>query len=456
MIALKPLDAAFLRLENDHASLCIASVAVFEGPMPDRSVLTAHLTARTRSLPRFRQVLRESPGHLGAPRWREDPKFDIAEHLCWAALPSPNSEADLDEFIGRIMSVPMDRDRPLWETWFVDGLAGERWVMVSKIHHSMVDGVGGAELLAALLTVDESVETPRRRDTHRGDTQPAPRQTWRTELLGRATRTVRASVLTARGLLHFAGLAVPAPESFLVGTIGRRRGYATASISFDDINLIRERFGGTINDVVLSASSRAFHDLLAANGVDPGAVAVRTLVPVSARGATRGTEDNHVTAMVANLPVAETDAALRLTAVQAEMHRLKTSGEAQAGTVVTAVLGRLPQGPVNAALSAVFALPQWFITTVTTNVPGSRAPMSLCGCPMVALYPYVPIADRIRVGIAVASYHDALYVGVTTDLDHIAPAPLAASMRDEVRELARMARVERTAQQRRDHTTTSS
>ncbi|HEV7192329.1 MAG TPA: wax ester/triacylglycerol synthase family O-acyltransferase [Jatrophihabitantaceae bacterium] len=454
MTALRPLDAAFLRLETGHTSLHIASVAVFDGPMPERSEILRHVTARVAKLPRFGQRLREPWMHLGGPRWVNDPSSDVSDHLQWTALPHPGGLRQLHDLVGRLMAQPLDRSRPLWETWFVEGLEDGRWAMISKVHHSIVDGIGGADLLGAILdaTPDSGSEpavAPRVGRQHESLDVRATRLPAQVVAAARvASRTVRdpmrvlgAVGTTARGVLRFGELGVPAPSSLLTGTIGNRRSWSSSAFELDDVRTIKRELGGTVNDVVLAAVTKAFRDLLVIGGEVPDPAKVRALIPVSIRTAgQRGTAGNEVTAMVAELPVDVCSPQFRLEAVRAEIGRLKSSGEPEAGVLIERLAGLLPQGAVNAALSVLVRVPQRSVVTVVTNVPGPTGPLYLLGHRLRELYPYVPIADRLRLGVAIASYDGTLYFGVTADRDHIQDVDMVTrSIEDELRELLKIA-----------------
>jgi WS/DGAT/MGAT family acyltransferase len=453
---LSPLDSAFLRLEDRHTSLHIASVAIFDGPPPTYAEIEALFAAKLPLLPRYRQVVREAPLWLGAPTWVDCANFALSDHLRHTALPRPGNGTQLDTLVGRLMSQQLDRSRPLWETWIVEGLTRDRWAMVNKVHHCMVDGIAGTDLLTTMLDLSpESVDappdswTPASAPQRLGPLTTAVTAAPRLAIAGvrqlagglRAPRaTTVGAVRRLHGLLGFAELARPSARSSLSGRIGTARCWGRATIGLDEVRAIRRELGGTVNDIVLAAVTRGFRDHLISRGETPTKHTVRTLVPVSVRaGRQRGLADNRITAMVAELPVHLSDPAARLAAVRAELERLKASGEAEAGVFVTEFAKYLPPVVVNAGLRAAFRVPQPFIVTVATNVPGPMKPLYAAGRRLRELYPYVPIADRLRIGVAISSYAGVLYFGVTADRDSIHDVDaLTAGIEDGLRELVQL------------------
>ena len=458
MDAMTPLDSLFLRLEDRHTSLHIASVAIFEGPTPLYTDVAALVARKMTRIPRYRQRVRELPFGLGRPAWVDDPDFRLDYHVRRTALPRPGGPGQLDALVGRLMSQHLDRDKPLWECWIIEGLSGGRWAMVNKVHHCMVDGIAGTDLLGALLD-----DSPTPADDQPDDDVLATNLAARasgpvTALLDGAlsrlrnparlaSETVNVARLAthtanlARGLTRFASLARPATASSLTGELGAARAWTGLRLSLADVQAVRAALGGTVNDVLLAAIARGFRDLLLARGEQPAAHTLRTLVPVSVRGVgERGRMDNRVSALVAELPVDVGDPLDRLRTVRHRMRALKGSGERQTGELLSDVAGLIPPALLAATLSAAFHIPQRFVVTVATNVPGPDRALYAAGRRMIELYPYVPIADRLRIGVAVLSYLDGLYVGVTVDRDSTPDvAVLTAGIEDEILDLLEIA-----------------
>jgi WS/DGAT/MGAT family acyltransferase len=450
---MNPLDAAFLDAEdeNPNVSMAIASVAVFDGVPPTHDELAAAYASKLSLLPRYRQRVHRPLLDLAAPVWVDDPDFDIGYHIRCTALPAPGDDAALRRLMARVMGQRLDRDRPLWECWVVEGLEGGRWALISKVHHCMVDGVSGTEIYHLLLSTTPDVEpiTPPEawepepnvsatRLTMEGAwgllTSPVRQLQLATEAVRRPRRTSARIVTTARGLRAMSGALRPAPASSLLGSIGRQRYYGTVVVSLSDVKTISHHFGVTVNDVALAAATAGLRAVLVAEGDEPTPRTVRTLVPVSVRApGEEGVPENRVSCLLAQLPVDVEDPVQRLVAVHRELARLKAAHEAEAGEALVQLAGREPFAFVSPFIRALFRLPQRTVVTVTTNVPGPRVPLYLLGRRMLHLLPYVPIAAGVRFGTAMLSYCDDLAFGVTTDYAMASAADLMAdTVRQEV------------------------
>ncbi|WP_436498321.1 wax ester/triacylglycerol synthase family O-acyltransferase [Actinokineospora sp. HUAS TT18] len=417
---LSPLDAAFLALEDadPHVSLAIGSVAVFDGPAPDQAHVAAAVRSRLRRFPRAGQVVRRAPFDLAAPRWVDAGKVDLGYHLRRTALPAPGGDAELCALTERVMATRMDRDRPLWEMWVVEGLARGRWAVLTKLHHSLADGVSGNHLHEVLL------DDPVGATVHPLRPQPPP-PLWETvtaplaALVGLARSPLRLARQVASaigGIATLAGSVWPAAPSSLTGELGSPRRYGVARVSLTDIGEIRDVFGVTVNDVMLTAVSAALREVLRRRGEPTDPHTVRALVPVSVRlPGEHAILDNRVSLVLPFLPVDVADPVGALGAVHERMRTVKDSGQAKAGAAVTELAAHEPFAPIALALKAAARLPQRSVVTVATNVPGPRGPLAFLGRDLLELLPYVPIAVRLRVGVAALSYQDNLVFGVTTD-----------------------------------------
>ena len=463
MDRMNPLDAEFLYLEDGTAHMHIASCAVFEGPEPPYDDLIALFASKLPLVPRYRQRVRFVPMDLGRPVWVDDPHFNLEYHVRHTALPPPGDKAALCRLMGRLMSQELDRDRPLWETWIVGGLAGGRWAAVSKVHHSMVDGVAGVDLVAAVLDLDREPTQTAVADDWEAQPEPSGLQLARDaalelvtaprQLLGGALRAFRAPRRTlergwtiASGLRRYGSALLPTPRTSLDGTIGPHRRWTFTGASLADVRAIRRAFGGTVNDVVLAAVTSGFRDLIVARGEDPHHVALRTLVPVSVRDETgRGVYDNRVSAIFLDLPVQLEDPLERLRAVHEQMDGLKRSHEPEAGEALTHLAAAVP--PTLTARATQLAsrlmshVPQRTMNTVTTNVPGPQFPLYAAGREMLEYLPFVPLGPGVRIGVAILSYNGRLRFGITGDYD---TAPdidvLADGVDGAVKTLLRLAR----------------
>jgi WS/DGAT/MGAT family acyltransferase len=421
-------------MEDDTATMHIGSTAIFEGPAPTQDEFLAMVASKLPLVPRYRQKVRFVPLELGRPVWEDDPHFNIGYHVRHTALPAPGGQAQLRNLIGRVMSQMLDRSKPLWEMWVVEGLEDGHWALISKTHHAMVDGVSGTDLLAVMLDASPDPERPVAPEWNPepsastvrlvadavGERAVSPYEIVRSaRRIVRAPRTFAKDVgTTAKGLTSLVGLAVPTPASSLNGGIGPHRRYSWARGSVSEVKGVRTALGGTLNDIVLAAISQGFRELLLSRGEDVDGRNVRSLVPVSVRRAgEKGTYNNRVSAMFAELPIGIADPVERLHAVTEQLARLKDSKQAVAGEVLTGLAGFAPPMLLALGTRVAFRAPQRNINTVTTNVPGPRVQIYAAGRKMLEAFPYVPLAGRVRIGIAIFSYLDTLNFGITGDYD---------------------------------------
>ena len=437
---LSPLDASFLHVEDDVSHMHIGSVAVFEGPQPPFADLVDMVESKLDLVPRYRQRVRFVPLELGRPVWVDDEHFNLEYHLRHTALPKPGGETELRRLVGRVMSQQLDRARPLWEIWVVEGLEDGRWAMVAKTHHALVDGVSGTDLLAVIMDQSANAERPAR--LREWTPQPAPSSLQlmadslenvvrspyeQMRALRAQTRMVRRVLAYAMevvgGLVALGGLVRPTPVSSLNGPLGPHRRYAWASTSVEDIKRVRKAFGGTFNDVVLASITNGFRELLLSRDEDVERV-VRTLVPVSVRPRDAsgkaigdGTFENRVSAMFAELPVDIEDPVLRLELISEQMKDLKESRQAVAGEALTSMSGFAPPMLLAVGMRLATRAAQRNVNTVTTNVPGPQFPLYAAGRRMLRAFPYVPLAGQVRLGVAIFSYDGEVNFGITGDYD---------------------------------------
>jgi WS/DGAT/MGAT family acyltransferase len=431
------LDAGFFYAEHHNVPMHIGSVAVFDGPAPTRADLMRLFEAKLSRVPRYRQVVRTTPFQLLRPVWADDQEFAIRHHVRHASVPAPGGPKQLQAFAARLFALPLDRHRPLWEEWLLDGLEGGRWAIVSKIHHCMADGIAGNELMALVFDT-----APGERVPDAAPWVPAPRPSLAelaaTDLRDAVSRPLRQLAVVpglirratrddvldyARGLGQAARDLAEPSAVFLNGPIGPRRRWTWTTASLADLKQIRAAHGGTINDVVLAAITGAFRDLLAGRGELAYGPFLRSLVPVSVR---RPGEDdiitNRVSAVLANLPVGEADPVRRLDLIRREMDQLKHTHQAVSAEVLTGMLG-LVQGAAPMWLAfgarAAFSIGQPLVQTVTTNVPGPRRPLYVLGRPLTELHPYVPIGNAVRISVAILSYLDCVSFGITADYESV-------------------------------------
>jgi WS/DGAT/MGAT family acyltransferase len=426
------LDAGFYFVEHENVPMHIGSLAVFEGPAPSYSDVFDLFAARLPLLPRSRQVVRAMPMQVIRPYWTDDEHFELRYHLRHASVPPPGGPPQLRETASQLLAQRLDRARPLWEAWFLDGLEGGRWAVLWKVHHCMVDGVGGSGLMAALFDL-----SPRFSPPAPVPWEPRPGPSAADVIVGGALDTMIWPLRQLAGLpgllrnrlpgtaeaLRFGRgltgstrrLAVPAASS-LNGSISPHRRWLWTSARLGTVKRIRQALDVTVNDVVLAVITAGFRDLLRARGELSDELVVRSLVPVSLRVAHDHTPvSNKISAILVNLPVADPDPVRRLEKLNRQMDDLKRTRQAAGPEFVTGILGFTAPALLALGSRAAFRMPQPLVQTVTTNIPGPGFPLYLLGRQMTEVYPYVPIGNKLRIGIAVYSYLDTFAFGITAD-----------------------------------------
>lgn len=428
---LSALDAGFLQAEDSdsHVSLAIGGLSIIEGPIPDGDAVLAGLAERLLLVPRFRQVLRTHPLDLGAPEWVDEVTVDVSRHIRYAAVPHPHDDRALYRLVADVMERRLDRDRPLWECWIIEGLADGRWALLVKLHHCIADGIATMGLLAGL-SDDGGGETFA--TEIRAANEPPSANRWLSTGALNPVRWARGIWQMSRALTHAAVLATagaveitsallrPAAPSSLAGPITTRRRYSAAQVSLADVVKVCQRFEVTVNDVALTAITDGFREALIRRGVQPRRNMLRTLVPVSVRSnEVADVVDNRVSLMLPYLPVEKPDPSEQLKAVHQRLMRAKASGQRQAGSIFMSAVNVAPFPFTAWAVRALMHLPQHGIVTLATNVPGPRRRLQVMGRDVVRLLPIPPIALQLRVIIAILSYADDLVFGITGDFDAI-------------------------------------
>src|SRR4051812_19973916 len=460
------LDAAFLDLESGGAHMHVAAILVFAGEPPAYDDLLGAIERRLHLVPRYRQKLAFVPYGQGRPEWVDDPHFNLRYHVRHSALPAPGGDAELERIAGRLFALPLDRGKPLWELFLVEGLAPgpdgeERFAVISKTHHALVDGVSGVDITSVLF--DTTPEPPDADEPPRSWV-PRPEPTG-SQLLARAlveraivpgegaralrhatrapARAARRAVerLGAIGTLAWPALrpAPPSPPGGPVGPpaalgppggpalrpapppplnvpIAPHRRYAWADASLEDLKAVKDAFGGTLNDAVLASVTLALGRWLRGRGVETQGLVLRAMVPVSVRAeAEQGALGNRVAAMFAPLPVGLEDPRDVFATVAEAMRGLKESGQAVGAQALTQLADFAP--PTIASQAARLQPRQRYYNVVVTNVPGPQRPLWLLGREMLAIYPVVPLARNQALGIAIMSYNGRLGYGLLADYD---------------------------------------
>jgi diacylglycerol O-acyltransferase / wax synthase len=454
------LDSSFLHLERGGAHMHVAGCAVFEGSAPSHEELLEAIDSRLHLVPRYRQRLAFVPFGQGRPVWVDDPHFNLSYHVRHTALPSPGGEEQLRRLTGRVFSQALDRSKPLWEVWLVEGLADERFALLSKTHHALVDGISGIDILTVLFDTSEE-PMPVAPPEHDWVPKPLPNdaQLLADALLERATvpaeiaRGVRAAfrgpravvkrvtnALVGVGAMAWAGLK-PAPASIFNVPIGPHRRFTWVRGDLSQFKAVKNELGGTVNDVVLAVVAGALGQYMRLHGEDTDGVELRAMVPMSIRAdVERGALGNRVTAMWAPLPIGITDPVKRLNTISAEMRGVKESGQAVGAEVLTSLSGFAP--PTIVSQAARLAARQRLFNLVVTNVPGPQLPLYLLGRKLEAIFPMVPLTSNTVLGIAILSYNGQLNFGLTTDYDGLPDVEtLADELRSSIEELAAAAGV---------------
>jgi WS/DGAT/MGAT family acyltransferase len=462
---LTALDESFLHLEDDASHMHVAAVMLFDGDPPPYGELLEAIEGRLHLVPRYRQKLAFVPYGQGRPRWVDDPHLNLAYHVRATALPAPGSEDQLQALAGRVFSQRLDRDKPLWEIWLVEGLepsaeGGARFAILSKTHHALVDGISGVDIVSVLF--DSAAEPQAPPDPgRRWLPSPAPSgpQLLAEAVLERATAPAElvASILSltrrpleiaARakdalvgvGALAWAGLS-PAPPTPYNLPIGPHRRFTWVRAALGDVKGIKNELGGTVNDVVLTTVTGALARHLRRRGVKTDGLELRAMIPVSVRSEdARGALGNQVAAMMATLPVWCEDPRTRLELVGEQMRGLKESGQAVGAQVLTELSGFAPATIMSQA--ARLAGRQRMFNLIVTNVPGPQYALYLLGRELTDVFPLVPLAPKQALGVAIMSYNGRINFGLNADYDAMPDLEeLAADFADSVEDLAEEADV---------------
>jgi WS/DGAT/MGAT family acyltransferase len=459
---LTALDASFLMLEKPNAYMHVASTQIFEaGPLRnasggiDADAVKNLTAAQLHLIPRYRQKLVYIPLETH-PVWVDDDRFNLSYHLRHTSLPRPGTEEQLKRLSARIMQQHLDRSRPLWEMWVIEGLEGDRFALVSKVHHCMIDGVSGIDLMKILMSLEPEHEltepppyiprpAPTRAELPRDELLRRPRLPLDTL---RDARTFLREAQDARRELGFRlravretlgqtlRLASPTP---LNRAIGPHRRFEWLSMDIAEIKAIRKSLGGSLNDVVLTVTAGAVRRFMERRQVNPRTLEFRILAPVSVRTEDeRGAFGNRVSAWVIDLPIGEDDPRARLEAIGRQTEKLKRSKQAVGAEVLTQVAEWTPSTLL--ALGARNVTRLLPFNMVVTNVPGPQVPMYMLGARMLEVYPHVPLADNLGLGIALLSYDGKIFWGLNADYDLVPDVrEFVAAIRTSFEEIRRVA-----------------
>jgi WS/DGAT/MGAT family acyltransferase len=458
---LSSVDASFLHQEHASSHMHVGGIMIFEGPPPSYDDFVEGLESRLHLVPRYRQKLAEPRFEMGRPFWIDDPDFNIAYHVRHTALPKPGEVDQLRSLAGRIFSQRLDRQKPLWEIWIVQGLEDNRFALVSKTHHSMIDGIAGVDIASILFDV-----TPVPREIEPPDepwtAAPEPSQA---ELIAEgvkglirtpfdlAGRAVTAATHPGPALRHaretaealgevaWAGLN-PAPETPLNVEIGPHRRLLWLDTDLSDFKQIKNALGGTVNDVVLAVVSLAIRRWLQSRGVRTEGLELRALVPMSIRSEDeRGQAGNRIAAMRGPLPVYVEDPIETLRVVQREMGDVKESKQALGAEVIAGLQDFAP--PTLLAQASRLNFSTRLFNMIVTNVPGPQFPLYLQGRELLELVPVAFLPENHALAVAIMSYNGTLAFALLADYDAMSDIEfIGQAIEDSVAELLEAARAE--------------
>jgi diacylglycerol O-acyltransferase len=437
---LSPLDVSFLYLEESSTAMHVGGVAIFapreDGEPFDYEELVRLIGERIGQVPRFRQKVRWVPGRVANPVWVDDPDFDVSFHVRRSALPRPGSDEQLRDLVGRLMSRQLDRSRPLWEMYLVEGLCDGRTAVITKTHHAMVDGVAAMDIGSVILDL---TPTPRSTEPEHWvpGAQPSTVQLLAgavSDLLTRPTEglnTLRSGLADVRvlggraataltGVLSAAKVVrIAAPMSPLNVAIREQRRFGMARTDLEDHRRIRQAHGGTVNDVVLAVVAGALRTWMLTRGepVTPAST-LRAMVPVSVRpDEQRGELGNKVASYFCDLPIGEANPVMRLHQISYSMREVKDSHQSLGAEAIVAMAGFAPPTLHSLGARAGSALSRRLFNLVVTNVPGPQVPLYAAGARMLEVYPVVPLAKNQAVCVGVTSYDGQVCYGLNADRD---------------------------------------
>jgi diacylglycerol O-acyltransferase len=459
MDRLSGVDASFLLQEGASTHMHIGGVATFEGPPPSYEDFREHIRSRLGLVPRYRQKVVNSPLGVSRPLWVDDPNFNLDYHVTHTALPTPGGEEELLRLTSRIFSQGLDRDKPLWELWLVQGYERDRFALITKTHHCLVDGVSGVDLMTMLF---DTTAVPRRVDADNWIPQPEPSTAdlVATSVRGLAEMSyeVAAGALgavthpqkllervreTAEGIgeVAWAGLNPP-PETPLQADIGSHRRFAVVRERLGDLKEIKDAFGGTVNDVVLAVVAGALAKFLRTRGIGSEGLELRACVPVSTRAeGDGGAMGNQITQILCPLPVYIADPVARLHNVREQMGGLKESKQAMGAQAITAMEDFAP--PTILAQASRLHFSARMYTLLVTNIPGPQMPLYVLGRELQDMVPVAFLGGKRSLAVAILSYNGGINFGLIGDYDTLPDLDvIAEALEESIAELLALARAE--------------
>ena len=450
------LDASFLYLEKPGVHMHIAGLSIF-GPRENGTYLTYDdvervVEARLRLAPRLRRKLLAVPGNLSRPVWVDDERFDLDFHLRHASVPSPGGRFQLERAVGRVLSRPLDRTKPLWELYVFEDLAEDRTAVLLKLHHAMADGISGMMIASALFDLAPDVPIGVPEEAWSPEPAPPPQDLFRDAVeelvlhplqglthLARQPRIFAESfAATTDALRTVAGMGTP-PRGPFDGRVGPNRRFATAERPFEVFRVTKSELGGTVNDVVLTAVAGGLHALLEDRGEPTKGRTLRVMVPVSVRSpGDSGDLGNRVAPVFVDVPVGRMAARTRLRRVRDATGRIKDSGMAVGADTIIG-LGAYAPPALHATAARLIAQARW-CNLVVSNIPAPQVPLYLAGAPLEASYPAMNLKEDCGLSVACTSAAGTMAFGLTADWDSVPDIDvLARGIESAIDDLARAA-----------------
>jgi diacylglycerol O-acyltransferase len=436
MDRLSSVDVSFLTNESAASHMHVGGILIFEGPPPSYDDLLDHIRGRLHLVPRFRQKLAHPPVQTGRPFWVDDPNFNLTYHVRHSALPAPGSEEQLRKMAARVFSQQLDRTKPLWELWLVQGLTRKRFALITKTHHALVDGVSGVDIATVLFDAQPVPEPAEPDHDWVPDPEPSGASLAAKGVEGLLATPVRLARRLERAIQHPQAtlrqmaeavegvseigwaFANPAPKVPLNVDIGSHRRFVWVRSDLAHLKRIKDALGGTVNDVVLAVVAGGVRDWLHGRGMRTEGLELRAQVPVSIRAEDeRGQLGNRLAAIRAPLPVYIADPVRRLHAVTRAMQGLKQSNQALGAEVITRFNDFAP--PTLLAQAARINFSTRLFNLVVTNVPGPQIPLYVLGRELEDIFPVGFLPPHQALFVAIMSYNGGINFGLLADYDSI-------------------------------------
>jgi diacylglycerol O-acyltransferase len=450
---LTAVDASFLTNESSASHMHVGAILIFEGPPPRYVDLVEHVRGRLSQVPRFRQRLVVPPLEAGRPLWADDVNFNLTYHIRHTALPEPGGEDELRRLAGRVFSQQLDRSKPLWELWLAQGLERDRFAILTKTHHAMVDGVSGVDIGTVLFDFEPASEPAVVEDDWAPQAEPSTAELISRAVADAAAMPMQLAERVVGAVSHpesaakrvaealegvgevAAAFADPAPDVPLNQPIGPHRRFVWARSELATFKRIKDALGGTVNDVVLAVVTGALRSWLHDRGIRTEGLELRALVPVSIRSEDeRGNLGNRIALMRGPLPVYVEDPVRRLRAISEQMEGLKRSKQALGAEVISRFNDFAP--PTLLAQASRINFSTRLFNLIVTNVPGPQVPLYVLGRQMEEVFPVAFLPQNHALAVAIMSYNGRIGFGLLADYDSMDDVDaIAAGLTESLGEL---------------------